>query len=137
MTTSFYIDFLGLDKFKNLNDRKKRLFRYLIHVSISLIFLIVIVIFKQVNDKAIIEKLFTIAGYTYGTLLGFFSFGLFTKWQVKDKLVPFVAIASPVICYIVSVYSVVLLDGYKFGFELLIVNGALTFLGLFLLRKSS
>ena len=136
LTTSFYIDFLGLDKFKNLTDRRKRLFRYIIHISISLIFLVVIVIFKQVNDKAIIDKLFTIAGYTYGPLLGFFSFGLFTKWQVRDKLVPFVAILSPVVCYFLSVYSVMLLNGYKFGFELIILNGALTFTGMYLIRKN-
>jgi Na+/proline symporter len=137
LTTSFYIDFLGIDKFKTLTDKKKRLIRYGIHFSISLIFLVVIVIIKKVNDKAIIDKLFTIAGYTYGPLLGFFSFGLFTKWKVKDKWVPLVAILSPVICYILSDFSETLFNGYKFGFELLIVNGLLTFMGLFLIKRKS
>jgi Na+/proline symporter len=135
LTTSFYIDFLGFDKVKNIPENKKRLVRYFIHICISIIFLIVIVIFKEINDKAIIDKLFTIAGYTYGPLLGFFTFGLFTKWQVKDEWVPLIAIISPVICYFLSSYSVELFNGYKFGYELLIVNGLITFTGLFLVRK--
>jgi len=135
LTTSFYIDFLGVDKLKNLTDKNRRMIRYIIHFGISLIFLVVIVIFKQLNDKAIIDKLFTIAGYTYGPLLGFFSFGLFTKCQVKDRWVPLMAVLSPILCYVLSTYSVVLLKGYKFGFELIILNGALTFFGLYLLRK--
>ena len=102
----------------------------------ALLFLVVIVIFKNVNDKAIIDKLFTIAGYTYGPLLGFFTFGLFTKWQVKDKWVPMVAVLSPVICYVLSSYSKELMNGYKFGFELIILNGALTFAGLYAIRRS-
>ena len=135
LTTSFCIDFLGFNRRDNMTDLQKRSLRYKVHLSIALVFLVVIIVFRSINDKAIIDKLFTIAGYTYGPLLGFFSFGLFTKWQVKDKWVPFIAIASPVLCYFLSDYSVILLDGYKFGFELLIINGLLTFLGLFLLRK--
>lgn len=134
LTTTFYYDFLGIHKTKTI-ERKKKLIRYIIHISVAVIFLIVIVIFRKINDKAIIDKLFTIAGYTYGPLLGFFSFGLFTKWQVKDGWVPLVAIASPVICYMLSAYSKILLNGYAFGYELLIINGMLTFLGLYLLRK--
>jgi Na+/proline symporter len=135
LTTSFYIDFLGMDKVKSLSEKKKRIIRYAIHLSISLIFLLVIVIFKRLNDRAIIDKLFTIAGYTYGPLLGFFSFGLFTNWKVKDKWVPLIAILSPVICYVLSSFSIELFNGYKFGFELIIVNGLLTFAGLYLLKK--
>jgi len=136
LTTSFCIDFLGFDRLKNITDLQKRRIRYLVHISIAFIFLIVIIIFRSVNDKAIIDKLFTIAGYTYGPLLGFYSFGLFTKWQVRDRWVPLIAIISPIICYFLSAYSVKLLNGYKFGFELLIINGMLTFIGLFLLRKN-
>jgi solute:Na+ symporter, SSS family len=135
LTTTFYFDFLGIDKLKHISNAKKQAFRYMIHISIAVIFLIVIVIFRKINDKAIIDKLFTIAGYTYGPLLGFFSFGLFTKWKVKDGWVPLVAVLSPVICYILSVYSVQLFNGYKFGYELLILNGFLTFSGLYFLRE--
>lgn len=137
LTTSFCIDFLNLNKIDNLAEEKKRKIRYGVHISVALIFLIVIVIFRSINDKAIIDKLYIIATYTYGPLLGFFSFGLFTKWEVRDKLVPLVAIVSPVICYFLSTYSINLLNGYKFGYELLILNGLLTFTGLFLLRKKS
>jgi Na+/proline symporter len=135
LTTTFYFDFLGIDKLKHISNAKKQAFRYMIHISIAVIFLIVIVIFRKINDKAIIDKLFTIAGYTYGPLLGFFSFGLFTKWKVKDGWVPLVAVLSPVICYILSFYSVQLFNGYKFGYELLILNGFLTFSGLYFLRQ--
>jgi hypothetical protein len=83
----------------------------------------------------VIDKLFTIAGYTYGPLLGMYSFGLFTRLRVKDRFVPFIAIISPILCYILSVNSVQWLWGYRFGFELLILNGALTFIGLYLFRE--
>ena len=92
-------------------------------------------IFSTLNDKAVIDKLFTIAGYTYGPLLGLYSFGLFTKRMVKDKLTPFIAIISPVICFFLSKYSVELFNGYKFGFELLLLNGLLTFTGLYIFSK--
>jgi solute:Na+ symporter, SSS family len=134
LTTSFCIDILGLNKFAYAEDRKIRI-RYLVHVSFAFLLLLCIVVFRSLNDKAIIDNLFTIAGYTYGPLLGLYSFGMFTKWQVKDKWIPLVAISSPIICYILSSYSTQLLWGYKFGFELIIMNGGLTFLGLWLLRK--
>jgi hypothetical protein len=96
--------------------------------------LLVIVLFRAINDRAVIDKLFTVAGYTYGPLLGMYAFGLFTRFQVKDKYVPWVALSSPVLCFFLSEYSKVLLFGYIFGFELLIVNGLFTFIGLFLIR---
>ena len=80
-----------------------------------------------------ISRLFTVAGYTYGPLLGLFAFGLFTRRNIKDRFVPVVAVLSPVICFVLSEYSVVLFNGYKFGFELLILNGMITFMGLWIL----
>lgn len=136
LTTSFCIDFLNFEKKTNIPEKKKIRTRYAVHLSIAALFLAVIVLFQMFfNDRAIIDKLFTIAGYTYGPLLGFYSFGLFTKYQVKDRWVPYIAVASPVLCYIISANSATLLNGYKFGFELLILNGLLTFMGLFLIRK--
>lgn len=135
LTTSFCIDFFGFNRRNDLTDVQKKKIRYIVHFSMAAVFLLVIIYFRSINDKAIIDKLFTIAGYTYGPLLGFFSFGLFTKYQVRDRFVPVIAIASPVICYILSDNSVQWLNGYKFGFELLIVNGLLTFVGLYLARK--
>ncbi len=134
LTTSFTIDFLGLNKRANLNEDQKKRVRYKVHISFALLLLFVIVVFRAINDRAVIDKLFTVAGYTYGPLLGLYAFGLFTRFQVIDKYVPYVAISSPIFCYFLSDYSVLLLNGYKFGFELLIINGLYTFTGLWLLR---
>lgn len=134
LTTSFTIDFLGLNKREDIDDEQKKRLRYKVHLSFALLLLLVIVLFRAINDRAVIDKLFTVAGYTYGPLLGLYAFGLFTRFQVNDKLVPYVAISSPIFCYILSDYSEILLNGYKFGFELLIINGIYTFFGLWLLR---
>jgi len=137
LTTSFSIDFLGLDKRNNLSEKQKTHIRYMVHISFALILLIVIVIFRAINDRAVIDKLYTVAGYTYGPLLGLYAFGLFSKKQLKDRWVPLVAIISPVLCYFLSEYSVWLFNGYKFGFELLILNGMITYFGLFLIRRNN
>jgi Na+/pantothenate symporter len=135
LTTSFSIDFLGLNKSTKLSEKQKEKTRYAVHVSFAILLLAVIVIFRAINDRAVIDKLFTIAGYTYGPLLGLYAFGLFTRWKVKDKWVPVVAVVSPVICYFLSIYDQMLLNNYNFGFELLIFNGIFTFFGLVLIRK--
>jgi len=137
LTTSFSIDFLGLNKRENLDERQKQRIRYLVHISFAVLLLLVIIVFRAINDRAVIDKLFTVAGYTYGPLLGLFAFGLFTNHKVKDKYVPFIALASPIICYFLSEYSSKLLWGYNIGFELLLVNGAIMYLGLWILRKNS
>lgn len=134
LTTSFCIDFLGVQKKTHLTERKKTNIRYLVHIGFALTMLVVVIVFRFFYDKALIDNLFTIAGYTYGPLLGLYAFGLFTRFKVKDKWVPLVAILSPIICYVLSDNSAAWL-GYKFGFELLILNGLLTFIGLIILRK--
>ena len=94
---------------------------------------------RMINDEAVIAKLFTVAGYTYGPLLGLFAFGLLTKRKILDSFSPIVCILSPFVCYFLNEYSQQLFNGYKFGFELLIVNGAITYFGLWLtavLRKA-
>ena len=101
-----------------------------------MIFLLLIIQFKQFNNKTVIDQLFTIAGYTYGPLLGMYSFGLLTGYKVRDRAVPFIAVISPLISLILDINSVQWLNGYKFGFELLIVNGLITFFGLWLCRKA-
>ncbi|MBK7171870.1 MAG: sodium:solute symporter [Bacteroidales bacterium] len=135
LTTSFSIDFLGLQKKTHLDEKAQQKIRYWVHISFAILLLIVIIVFRAINDRAVIDKLFTVAGYTYGPLLGLFAFGLFTKQQVKDAWVPVIACLSPIICYFLSENSELLFGGYKIGFELLLVNGALTFLGLVILRK--
>jgi Na+/proline symporter len=135
LTTCFCFDFLSLDKKVHLSEKQKQNIRYIVHISIALVLLTVIIIFKAINDQAVIAKLFTIAGYTYGPLLGLYTFGLLTRFDVKDKWVPIVCIISPVICYIISHNSDAWFNGYKFSFELLILNGMLTFAGLFIINK--
>lgn len=137
LTTSFSIDFLGLEKRKDINDNKKTRIRYVVHLSFAVVFFICILVFRQMNDRAIIDKLFTIAGYTYGPLLGLFAFGLFTSRKVNDRVTPWIAIGSPIVCYILNLYSEELLNGYKFGFEMLLVNGFLTFMGLLLFSRKN
>ncbi|MCX6333198.1 MAG: sodium:solute symporter [Bacteroidia bacterium] len=135
LTTVVSIDFLGLNKREDLSEKKSTWIRYAVHLSISVLFFISILIFSLLNDRAVIDKLFTIAGYTYGPLLGLYSFGLFTKRSVKDNITPVIAVLSPVICFFLSKYSVQLFDGYKFGFELILLNGFLTFIGLLLFSR--
>ena len=130
LTTCFSIDFLGLEKRRDIDDSKKTRIRYAVHLAFAAVFFICILIFRQMNDRAIIDKLFTIAGYTYGPLLGLYSFGLFTHRKVNDRITPWIAILSPVACYILNLFSEELFNGYKFGFEMLLVNGFLTFMGL-------
>lgn len=135
LTTSVSIDFLRLDRREGISEKTRTRIRYVVHISIALIFFISVLIFSKLNDKAVIDKLFTIAGYTYGPLLGLYSFGLFTKRVIKDKATPFIAVLSPLICFFLSKYSVELFNGYKFGFELLLLNGLLTYIGLFIFSK--
>ncbi len=135
LTTSFSIDFLGLNKRTDLDEKGRQRIRYMVHIAFAFVLLGVIVLFRAINDRAVIDKLFTVAGYTYGPLLGLYTFGLFTRYGLNDKWVPLVALLSPMICYVLSEYSVNIFHGYKFGFELLILNGFITFAGLLILRK--
>ncbi len=132
LTTAFCVDFLDL---KKRNEKKSKQIRLAVHIGFSTIMFLIIVIFKAINNDSVISAVFTIAGYTYGPLLGLYAFGMFTRFKVRDKLVPVVAIISPVISYIISANSVSWFNGYRFGFELLIVNGLLMFIGLLLIRK--
>ena len=133
LTTSFCVDFLG---FKKENYEAKKTLRKGVHLGFSFVLFIVILIFQAINDESVINSIFIAAGYTYGPLLGLFTFGIFTKWDVKDRFVPFVCIASPILSYIININSEALLGGYKFGFEILILNGLIVFLGLMLIRRS-
>lgn len=135
LTTTFTIDFLGIEKRKDLSKKLREKIRYKTHFFISLLIIVVIIFFREINDQAVIAKLFTIAGYTYGPLLGLFAFGLFRTNELKDRYVPVVAILAPLISLLLSSFSEPLLFGYQFGFEILIVNGLLTFFGLLLIQK--
>lgn len=130
LTTSFCIDFL---QFKNKTETVKQKQKFIVHIGFSVLFLLIILIFKEVNEKSVIDAVLNVAGYTYGPLLGLFSFGLLTNYKVKGKLVPLVCLISPILSFVISSYSVQWFNGYKFGIEILIVNGLITFVGLWLI----
>lgn len=136
LTTSFCVDFLGMDKAENQNNPAAVRTRHWVHIGFSLLMFLVIVFFNAVNDASVVKMIFRIASYTYGPLLGLYAFGLFVKSKtVNDKLVPFICLISPAICYIISANSAEWLNGYTLAEELIIVNGLITFLGLFLISK--
>ncbi len=136
LTTSVSLDILELDKKHSNNENLLKKWRKRVHLVMAVIIIFVIILFELINDRAIIDQLFTFAGYTYGPLLGLYAFGLFTNFKVYDKLVPFIAILSPIMSFFISHYSEYIFNGYQIGFELLIINGALTFIGLMLIRKT-
>lgn len=129
LTTSFCIDILGVER-TNKKDAEKA--RKWVHFFISVVFIGFILLFKAANNDSIIDAIYTIASYTYGPLLGLFAFGLFTQMRPRDKFVPWVAIASPFVCYAID-RAVHQATGYQFGYEMLMFNGLLTFVGLTLL----
>ncbi len=128
LTTSFSVDILGV---QNLDKDKAKHLRMIIHICISIAFILIILLFKALNSKSVIDAIYTIASYTYGPLLGMYGFGLFTKRKTNDKFVPYVAIISPVICALLD-YISSSFWGYSFGYELLMLNGLITFIGLWI-----
>ncbi len=145
LTTSFCVDFLRVREAGWEADKAKRA-RRITHIGFSLLLFLVILAFQLIKDKAVINSLFTAAGYTYGPLLGLFSFGLFTNLRVREFIpigkfqVPvlvLVCLVSPIISFLVNTYSVELLNGFQFGFLILAFNGLLTFIGLLALSDFS
>lgn len=135
LTTSFCIDFAGTEQPGKFTEQQKTFLRHVTHVGFAVILLAVILVFWAVNKRALINAVLTIAGYTYGPLLGLFAFGLISKARVRDAWVPLICCIAPALCYGLSMNSKAWFAGYVFGFELLIVNGLLTALGLWLLRR--
>ncbi len=134
LTTSFSVDILNLKKHKNETKRKR--IRMITHIGFSILLVIVILIFRVINDQNVISAIFTVAGYTYGPLLGLYAFGLFTKFKIHDRFVPYLAIAAPIISYLLKI-ALDMWFGWKVGFELLIINGLITILGLLLLKRKN
>jgi Na+/proline symporter len=132
LTTSFCIDFLN---FKDKEEKTKLRQKFVVHLCFSVLFLIIILVFKEVNQKTVIDAVLNVAGYTYGPLLGLFSFGIFTSRKVTGKFVPIVCLISPGLSYLLSKNSEVWFSGYKIGIEILIINGLITFFGLWVISK--
>lgn len=133
LTSSFCIDILGIQRRTDLNDEEKKKLRQRVHLGFAAIFLLFVMLFKWINNPSMIGVILKVAGYTYGPLLGLFTFGILTNRAVKDKLVPWVCIAAPLICFFIDKYQSKLLGGFEIGLELLIINGLLTFIGLWLI----
>ncbi len=131
LTTSFCIDLLNL-KPDSPNNQSTR---FKVHIGFTVLMFLVIVLFRMINNDSVVTAVFRVAGYTYGPLLGLFAFGILMKKQVKDRVVPYVCLLSPVLSYVISINSKAWLGGYEFGFELLLLNGLITFAGLLLFTK--
>lgn len=130
MTTSFCVDILGIERKESRFSRQPERVRKFVHFGTTLVFICFIVLFRLLNHTSLIDAVYIIASYTYGPLLGLFAFGLFTRRMPADRLTPFIAVAAPVLCYLLE-YSIRTMTGYKFGYEILIINGLMTFTGLF------
>lgn len=131
LTTSFCIDILDMESPDSHWSGNPERTRKMVHLGMLTLFVAFILAFKAVGSSSVIDAIYTIAGYTYGPLLGLFAFGMLTKRMVVDKAVPFIAVFSPVVCFVID-YLTVNHTGYKFGYELLMLNGMLTFVGLWL-----
>lgn len=138
LTSSFCIDILGIKRDPTKTDQMQKKTRMIVHLCFTAVFMLCILLFKWIDNKSIIGVILDLAGYTYGPLLGLFSFGILTKKSLPDNIrVTLVCLISPVICYFISKNAVTMLGGFQIGIELLLINGLLTFLGLLIISKKT
>lgn len=130
LTTTLNIDFLDTEKY---SENKKKRVRILSHIMFSILLIWIILLFKAINNQSVVVAVFKVAGYTYGPILGLFLFGLFSARKIRDRLVPLIALLSPILSYIISMNSEKWLNGYTFGFEILILNGWIMITGLWII----
>jgi Na+/proline symporter len=135
LTSSFCIDIIGIQRRGDMDDANRKKTRQRVHLAVSAVFLVFVLLYKWVDNPSMIGLILKIAAYTYGPLLGLFSFGILTNRRVMDKFVPVICIAAPVICFILDKYQKTLFGSFEIGLELLIINGLLTFLGLLAISK--
>ncbi len=134
LTSTFCIDMLGIKRKENLTEKRQKNIRLLVHFCFTVVFFLCVLMFREINSKSIINNIMAIAGYTYGPLLGLFTFGIFTRRSLPYSLLTVaVCIGAPLLCYVLNLYAANWLNGYKIGIELLIINGLLTFIGLWLI----
>jgi Na+/proline symporter len=134
LTTSFYFDILRVDPSTSDHARHKKQ-RSLIHIAFAVLLGICIIVFNAVSNDSVISSLFDAAGYTYGPILGLFAFGIFTERNIKIAAIWPISLASPIISYLINIYSTQLFSGFQFGFTIIALNGLLTFLGLWIFSK--
>jgi Na+/proline symporter len=133
LTTSFCIDFLN---FSSKTEDVKRRQKFMVHIGFSVLFLAIILLFKEINQKSVIDAVLKAAGYTYGPLLGLFGYGLLSRRHAGGPAVLIVCIAAPVISYVISSFAPVWFNGYRIDIEILVINGLLTMAGLHLISTS-
>ena len=135
LTSSVCIDILGINRRTDMNEAQRTRMRHRVHLSFAALFLLLVMVFKWAENPSMIWLILKLAGYTYGPLLGMFAFGILTRRVVRDRLVPFIALTAPIICFFIDKYQRVLFGNYEIGLELLIINGALTFAGLWMVSS--
>ena len=135
LTSSFCIDIIGIQRRIDLTDIKKKKLRQRVHLVFAGIFLLFVMLYKWINEPSMIGVILKVAAYTYGPLLGLFTFGIVLKRNVQDKFVPVVCIAAPLACFFIDKYQQALFGNYQIGLELLVINGLLTFMGLLIISK--
>jgi len=135
LTSSFCIDLLGMQRTKEWDEAKQKKIRQRVHLSFAFIFLLIVMVFKWMDNKSIIDLILKVASYTYGPLLGLFAFGILTKRKLNGQWVALICILAPILCFVLEFYQKYLLGGFQIGQELLIINGLFTFLGLWLISS--
>ena len=128
LTTSYCVDFLGFNKAKDPNAPALVRKRNIVHLGFSVVMLLVILVFRLLNDDSVVTAIFTAASYTYGPLLGLFAFGILTRYKVNDNLVPYFCIVSPILWYVLNTYYIIPFTSYRLGFELIVYNGLTVFI---------
>lgn len=136
LTSSFCIDILGIKRREDWTDKEKNQIRKRVHLVFAVVFLLFVMMFKWINSPSMIGVILKVAGYTYGPLLGLFAFGILTRRSVQDKFVPYIALIAPLICFFLDKYQKQIFGSFEIGLELIIINGLLVFLGLFLVSSS-
>lgn len=135
LTSSFCIDILGMQRREDWTDVQKKKIRQRVHLIFAAIFLVFVLVYKWINNPSMIGVILKVAAYTYGPLLGLFTFSIITKRSIKDKLAPIVCIISPIICFFLDKFQKDLFGSFEIGLELLIINGLITFIGLWMISK--
>jgi Na+/proline symporter len=136
LTSSFCIDILGIKRKESLTEKQRKRIRLTVHLSFTILFLLCILVFKSIGSRSIIDKILDFAGYTYGPLLGLFAFGIITKRKLPESwLVTLICLLSPLLCYFLSINAPKWFGGFQIGIELLLINGMITYFGLFLISK--
>ena len=133
LTASFCIDILGIKRRPELSDAQQTVIRQRVHLGFAALFLLLVLGFKAADNPSMIGLILKLAAFTYGPLLGLFAFGMFTKREVNDAVVPWIVIAAPLICYVIDANQSAIFGAYQIGLELLLINGAITFAGLWVI----